>query len=142
MNSATDVMAVDPWKQTLGLLLQLCRSDDARSFASSSESLCAHRTERRLRLRTTGAERRTVSVRFVDRVSATAVTIAWHDSTHCSYGDQAWHATRARTSAVCAISGRPVRPGDAVYQPRGRPRPLNADAMILASALHEAEENR
>ncbi|MCA8032088.1 DUF3331 domain-containing protein [Burkholderia arboris] len=80
--------------------------------------------------------------RFVDRVSATAVTIAWHDSTHCSYGDQAWHATRARTSAVCAISGRSVLPGDAVYQPRGRPRPLNADAMILASALHEAEENR
>ncbi|WP_080430371.1 DUF3331 domain-containing protein [Burkholderia ubonensis] len=136
------LMAMDPWKQTLSLLLQLCRSNDARSFASSSEPLRAHRTEHRSRLRTTGAERRTASVSFVDRASATAVTIAWRDSTHCSYGDQAWHATRARTSGVCAISGRPVRIGDAFYQPRGRPRPLNAGAMILASTLHEAEENR
>ncbi|WP_082721788.1 DUF3331 domain-containing protein [Burkholderia sp. RF2-non_BP3] len=142
MNFSTDVMAMDPWKQTLSLLFQLCRSNDARSFASSSESLHAHRTEHRSRLRTTGAERRTVSVSFVDRVSATEVTIAWRDSTHCSYGDQAWHATRARASGVCVISGRPVRIGDTVYQPHGRPRPLNAGAMILAPALDEAEKNR
>ncbi|KVV51822.1 hypothetical protein WT27_29575 [Burkholderia territorii] len=142
MNLATDAIAVDPWQQTLSLLLQLCRSNEARSFACSSEPLRARWTEPRSHLRTTGAGRRTVSVSFVDRVSATEVTIAWRDSTHCSYGDQAWHATRARTSGACALSGRPVRIGDAVYQPRGRPRPLNAGAMILASALHEAEENR
>nr|WP_308010339.1 DUF3331 domain-containing protein [Burkholderia vietnamiensis] len=138
MNVSTDVIALDPWQQTLSLLSQLCR-DDLRLRAPAREPLRARGTAHRANARAGDAERRAVSVSFVDRVSSTAVTIAWRDSTHCSYGDQTWHVTRARASGVCALSGEPVRIGDAVYQPRARPKPLNAGAMILESVLHEAE---
>jgi hypothetical protein len=141
MSFSTDVMAMDPWQQTLSLLSQLCRND-VRPVAPSMEPLHARGTAPHARPRTAGAGRRAVSVSFVDRVSSTAVTIAWRDSTHCSYGDQTWHVTRARTGGTCAISGRPVRTGDTVYQPRGRPRPLNAGAMILESVLREVEADR
>ncbi|MFH5254098.1 DUF3331 domain-containing protein [Burkholderia semiarida] len=138
MNFSTDAMVRDPWQQTLSLLSQLCRND-VRPLARSIGPLHACGTAHQARPRTAGAGRRAVSVSFVDRVSSTTVTIAWRDSTHCSYGDQTWHVTRARTGGMCALSGRPVRTGDAVYQPRGRPRPLNAGAMILESVLREAE---
>ncbi|MFP3503807.1 DUF3331 domain-containing protein [Burkholderia sp. SIMBA_062] len=141
MNFSTDVMAMDPWQQTLSLLSQLCRND-LRPIVPEPESLRGRVATHQGRSSEAGSGLRAVSVRFVDRVSSTAVTIAWRDSTHCSYGDQTWHVTRARASGVCALSGRPVRTGDAVYQPRGRPRPLNAGAMILEAVLHEAETDR
>jgi len=36
------------------------------------------------------------------------------------------------------MSGRAIRPGDAVYKPNPRPIPVNADAMILACAMMDA----
>lgn len=44
---------------------------------------------------------------------------------------------RARISGFCAMSGQPIRPGDAVYKPNPRPAPVNGDAMILACVLRD-----
>jgi hypothetical protein len=80
-----------------------------------------------------------VTVSLLDRPTSSTATISWRDSTRCCYGDQVWCASRARTEGVCAMSGRPIRRGDAVYKPRPcRPAPRNADAMILTSALDDA----
>ncbi|WP_429256640.1 DUF3331 domain-containing protein [Paraburkholderia sp. GAS334] len=43
----------------------------------------------------------------------------------------------ARSSGRCALSGKPIRGGDAIYRPRsrGRDMPSNGREMILASEL-------
>jgi hypothetical protein len=79
-----------------------------------------------------------VQVRLIDRPTRSTATIAWSDSTACSYGDQIWRWSRARAAGVCAMSGRAILPGDAIYKPRTcRPMPLNAQAMILGVVLDE-----
>lgn len=142
MDFATNVLAVDPWTQTLGLLAQLSGSSDARVVAPACETQRGCVSGYVVHPRPVNVVRRAGLVNFVDRPTATTVTIAWRDSTHCSYGDQLWQASRARVNGVCAMSGHPIHAGDAVYQPRPvQPTPLNADAMILASALQEIEED-
>ncbi|WP_338641700.1 DUF3331 domain-containing protein [Burkholderia pyrrocinia] len=142
MDFATSAMAVDPWTQTLGLLAQLSGSSDARVVAPLCETQRGCVSGNVAHQRPVSVVRRSGLVNFIDRPTATTVTIAWRDSTHCSYGDQLWQASRAKVNGVCAMSGHPIRPGDAVYQPRPEhPKPLNADAMILASALQEMEED-
>lgn len=142
MDFATNAMAVDPWTQTLGLLAQLSGSSDARVVAPLCETQRGCVSGYVAHQRPVNVVRRSGLVNFVDRPTATTVTIAWRDSTHCSYGDQLWQASRAKVNGVCAMSGHPIYPGDAVYQPRPEhPKPLNADAMILASALQEMEED-
>ncbi len=80
-----------------------------------------------------------MSVCLIERPTSATATIAWRDATHCSYGDQLWHVSRARVSGICAMSGTAIRIGDKVFKPRrGRPAPLNAGAMILAEVLNEA----
>ncbi|WP_027210786.1 DUF3331 domain-containing protein [Burkholderia sp. WSM2232] len=147
MDFPTNSTPTDPWTQTLGLLSQLC-GGDARpaareheaQFARMAGSAAASAEASPARARTGNAMRRPVSLSVLERPSSTTVTIAWRDATHCSYGDQLWLAARARSSGICAMSGRAIRRGDLVYQPRrSRPRPLNDGAMILASVLRDVE---
>jgi hypothetical protein len=126
----------DPWLQTLGLLSVLSGDVDAGAVhmagvAARGGRQCAH-------LPVMG-ERFDVQVHVIDRPTKSTATVVWRDSTHCSYGDQIWHATRARAAGVCVMSGRAIGPGDAIYRPRPcRPAPLNAGAMILRCVLNEA----
>jgi len=147
MDFATNMTPVDPWTQTLALLSQLC-GGDARPAARERQtqvarmagSASASAEASPVRAQPGNAMRRSFSLSVLDRPTSTSVTIAWRDSTHCSYGDQLWLAARARSSGICAMSGRAIRRGDLVYQPRrSRPRPLNDGAMILASVLREVE---
>lgn len=120
---------IDPWMQTIGLLSLL-------SGVSGAGNRRAAASERRPQVAT---PLKGVQVRLIDRPSRSTATIEWRDPTHCCYGDQVWRTSRARVAGVCAMSGRPVRPGDAVYKPRAcRPMPINSDAMILRSVLEEA----
>ncbi|SPB13576.1 ribosomal protein S14 [Caballeronia novacaledonica] len=121
---ADAAIALDPWAQTIFQLRSL--NDGARFEAASSRRAFAHTGERR------------VTVKLIERPSTTTATIEWRDSTRCCYGDQVWRAMRARTTGVCAMSGREIRPGDQVYGPNPRPVPGNLGAMILASVLDQA----
>lgn len=127
----------DPWMRTIGLLSVLSGAPD--SGMAEIAALAAGRP-RKGAMPPFMSARSDVQVQLIDRPSQSTATIAWRDSTHCSYGDQVWHACRARTAGVCAMSGRAIRPGDAIYKPRPcRPAPLNTGAMILRSVLHEAD---
>lgn len=126
----------DPWLQTLGLLSVL--SGDVDSGAVDAAELAARARRKNTHLPVMG-ERFDVQVHVIDRPTQSTATVVWRDSTHCSYGDQVWHATRARAAGVCAMSGHAIWPGDAIYRPRPcRPAPLNAGAMILRNVVNEA----
>jgi hypothetical protein len=79
-------------------------------------------------------------VSLIERTTSSTVTIAWRDSTSCSYGAQNWRAATARTSGICALSGARIKRGDRIFHPqRSKPRAVNARAMILESALNAVE---
>jgi hypothetical protein len=123
----------DPWARTVGLLGQL--SDEQRADSETSVIALFNPGVRSMpRVQVAG-----VTVRLLERSTATRVTLAWSDPSRCAYRDQEWHLTRARHSGICAISGQKIRRGEFVYRPRvTRPRPpLNADAMIHASAFQD-----
>jgi len=78
-------------------------------------------------------------VNLIERTSSSTVTIAWRDSTSCSYGAQIWMSANAKVSGVCAMSGAQIKRGDRIFHPRhSKPAPVNAGAMILASAIDAA----
>jgi Domain of unknown function (DUF3331) len=77
-------------------------------------------------------------VAVLERTSASSALVSWRDPTRCSYGFQMWHRSVSRRSGICALSGSEIHRGDSVYQPRTRPRPLNASAMILAAHIESA----
>ncbi len=80
----------------------------------------------------------TVTVTVVDRIGPRTAVVSWSDPRWGSYGDQVWRTALARRKGVCALSGQPVRAGDAIYRPRrSDPPPINADAMILAVLVDE-----
>jgi hypothetical protein len=123
---------IDPWMQTIGLL-SVPAGESKRCGHAPNESKSARHAD--------GAARHGATVSLVDRPTSSTATISWRDPTRCCYGDQVWHSSRARTAGVCAMSGRPIRAGDAVYKPRPcRQTPRNAGAMILTSALDDATE--
>ena len=123
---------IDPWMQTIGLLSVPAGGSKDRGSGSNEDTPARHVDDTALHC---------VTVSLLDRPTSSTATISWRDSTRCCYGDQVWCASRARTEGVCAMSGRPIRRGDAVYKPRPcRPAPRNADAMILTSALDDATQ--
>ena len=123
---------IDPWMQTIGLL-----SVPAGESKGCGSGLNGGNRAGQM----DGTVLHGVRVSLLERSTSSTATISWRDSTRCCYGDQVWHSSRARTEGVCAMSGRPIRPGDAVYKPRPcRPVPRNAGAMILTSALDDATE--
>ncbi|MDR8395679.1 DUF3331 domain-containing protein [Paraburkholderia sp. USG1] len=126
----------DPWIQTLDLLAELSGDKASRIKEAALADARNAREGCRLLLRT---QRFGAQVRVIDHPTPSTATIEWRDSTHCCYGDQVWHASRARVAGVCAMSGRAIRPGDAIYKPRPcRPAPLNLGAMILGVVLDDA----
>jgi hypothetical protein len=126
----------DPWLQILGLLSLLSGDLDTGADEVATVAVRCGRTAAHLPVR---GDRLDVQVHVIDRPTQSTATVVWRDSTHCSYGDQMWHASRARVAGVCAISGRAIQPGDEIYKPRPcRPAPLNFRAMILRGVVNEA----
>jgi hypothetical protein len=75
-------------------------------------------------------------VHVLDRLSERTVAVSWRDSTSCHYNDQIWRVGIAREPGRCAMTGERIQPGEAIYRPIPTlPAPVNAQAMILASAL-------
>ncbi|RZT39513.1 DUF3331 domain-containing protein [Cupriavidus agavae] len=75
-------------------------------------------------------------VTVIERPSTALAVVSWRDATHCRYGEQIWAIGTAREPGICALTGLPIPRLATVYRPqRTRPAPLNAEAMILASAI-------
>jgi Domain of unknown function (DUF3331) len=128
----------DAWVQTIGLLNLLSAG---RGMDVDRKRKSLQRVQRGARDFMHDREPREVCVRVIDRPSASTATIAWRDPTMGCYGDQVWRASVSRSHGVCAVSGLPIVPGDAVYRPRARhPLPLNVTEMILATVVHDAIE--
>jgi hypothetical protein len=132
----TDAKLVDPWTQTITLLL-MPEQSELRLTEQAPPPVVVSPT----RSPTLDASRAKAKpfVRIIDRPTALTVTLDWRDATKCCYREQLWVAARARVSGSCAMSGEPILPGDDIFRPRpSRPVPRNVGAMILASAV-EAE---
>ncbi|MEA3121726.1 MAG: hypothetical protein QOH33_1281 [Paraburkholderia sp.] len=124
---------LDPWGQTLGLLALL--SGVANAHAESLVNI-AHKANQRVPVLRVQPGPGSVVAKIVERASPGTITVAWRDPTSCRYGDQIWRASVAREPGVCALSGKPITPGDAVFEPKTMRKPaLNAGAMILCSAV-------
>ncbi|MBP0593007.1 DUF3331 domain-containing protein [Paraburkholderia sp. LEh10] len=118
----------DPWRWTVDLL--------SRVYAYPA--MVAERVLQSRGIASSAVHQATI--RLLERQTDVTATIAWSEATRCSYGDQTWQAARARGPGVCAMSGRAIRRGDEVFQPRHcQPPALNASEMILASVLRTAE---
>jgi hypothetical protein len=87
-----------------------------------------------------GDDVRTFTVTVVEELPNSLFALRWHDPTLCCYGEQVWVPSRARSLGRCALSGKHISLGISVYRPqtRARAKPLNLDAMILASELVKA----
>jgi hypothetical protein len=124
----------DPWSQTVRSL----GAHPAPSSEYPRASSGANNAKRR-RHAVSPTARGSPLVRVVDRLGIVTISVVWRDPTSCCYGAQIWRASVAARSGQCALTGVPIKPGDAVYRPStGRALPANAGAMILAQ---EAEHN-
>ncbi|WP_323118127.1 DUF3331 domain-containing protein [Burkholderia alba] len=65
----------------------------------------------------------------------TSMRIRWLQPGKCHYADQLWRLVIAGRNGVCAVSGQPVRKGDAVYRPDGRRYASNAGVTIREDAI-------
>ncbi|MGT0247876.1 DUF3331 domain-containing protein [Burkholderia pyrrocinia] len=61
--------------------------------------------------------------------------IRWVESGRCRYGEQRWRLRVALQPGRCAISGRPIEPGEPVFRPVRRPVPANGDEMICPASV-------
>ncbi|WP_419689552.1 DUF3331 domain-containing protein [Burkholderia theae] len=64
-----------------------------------------------------------------------SLLIRWVESGRCHYGEQRWRLRVALQSGRCAISGRPIEPGEPVFRPVRRPVPANGDEMICPASV-------
>ncbi|CAB3744866.1 hypothetical protein LMG24238_07363 [Paraburkholderia sediminicola] len=67
--------------------------------------------------------------------SANHLLVRWVESGRCHYGEQRWRLGVATRTGYCAVSGRKIHRGDAVYRPTGRPPPANRAAMITMGSF-------
>ena len=74
---------------------------------------------------------------LLERPKADLLVVDWSDARlgHC--GGQEWRIVTARTAGRCAFSGTEIHKGDAVFKPKRSQATLNADEMILVSAVPE-----
>jgi hypothetical protein len=78
-------------------------------------------------------------IRLLGRPSPDCVSLAWGHPCCGRYGDQIWRKVVARRSAVCALSGRPIRKGMRIYklfQTFGNQR--NRNEVLLAQLVDTA----
>jgi hypothetical protein len=127
----------NPWIQTIRLLSRASPTPTVCYKTSPRARRCAPLDHDSL-LGTEPSLHRAVSL--VEWTSSSTVTIAWRDATSCSYGAQIWLVANAKVSGVCAMSGARIKRGDRIFHPRhSNPAPVNATAMILASAIAAAK---
>lgn len=124
-----------PWKHVVCNLL-------AYPSAPSEIVSCVSQAEAAVVGKSNGvASSSNCTITIEDRLENRRVVLSWSDSTSCSYRGQLWRYAIARRAGTCALSGRPIRRGDAVFRPQSsvRSTPRNRGAMILAASIDFAE---
>jgi Domain of unknown function (DUF3331) len=134
----------DPWAGILNRLLTSTSNPECSLSARAAHRLSIREASndrfRHLRERADEAGRSARVVHVLDRLSERTVTVSWRDSTSCHYNDQIWRVGIARQPGCCAVTGRRIEPGDAIYRPiPAFPAPVNAQEMILASAVSRVQ---
>ena len=77
-------------------------------------------------------------IRSVERITPRTATVEWCEPSVCHYAEQTWVHGVAKRDGYCALTGEPIRRGDAVFHPRHvSPPPRNAEAMIAAQRITE-----
>lgn len=131
---------VSPWRQTVDLLMKLTAPRRTRKSVGTAIAV-ARRTNGPVEIRHYAIEE--VHVTVLDRPTSLTATIAWRDPTECRYGEQRWRGGVARARGTCALTGRVIKRGDAIYRPQRRvPPPANAGAMILSDAVQAVPRMR
>jgi len=130
---------IDAWSQTLAALLQCSTPPEDVPKESAHLPL----RDSWGRAPSANSTLRTFTVTVLERLAGSLVALSWHDPTLCNYEEQLWSPALAGRSGRCALSGLHISRGDSIYRPRARGgvTPLNADAMILASALPEVRDD-
>ncbi|SKD05529.1 DUF3331 domain-containing protein [Paraburkholderia hospita] len=77
-------------------------------------------------------------ISLLERPRADLLVVDWSDARRGHCGAQDWRIVTARTEGRCAFSGAEIRKGDPVFKPKRREASLNADEMILVSAVPES----
>ncbi|WP_231716778.1 DUF3331 domain-containing protein [Burkholderia ubonensis] len=77
------------------------------------------------------------SVRVLERLSHSTISVSWQDPTACRYEDQIWKVAIARRPGICALTHAAIEVGDLVYRPvRIRhSNPVNLNFLILAAVV-------
>ncbi|WP_181196587.1 DUF3331 domain-containing protein [Paraburkholderia sp. BL25I1N1] len=120
----------DPWLHAIKMLRR------AVAYGINQSDQDSFQLPMRVLSRQTTGRHENIIVKVLDRPTSSTATVSWRDSTSCHYGDQLWSRRIARFNGVCALTGKPVRKGDLVYQPRtSGHRPINANRMILSSVI-------
>lgn len=137
------VFQLDPWAQTLAMLsscsgLEPSDCDDEYFYQIRCRMSLLSRTSTGKVKWAAGNERDTcATIRILERLSASAVSLSWHDPTSLNYAEQVWRMGGAPKSGRCAVSGERILRGQSVYRPRrsGKDAPLNRSEMILTSVI-------
>jgi hypothetical protein len=130
----------DPWATTLAAIREFSSPPHQLRNSSDPSGRPASAGVRLRPRETDGGDIRTCTVTVVEDLPNSLFALRWHDPTHCHYAEQVWVPSRARSLGRCALSGKNISLGDPVYRPqtRARAKPLNLDAMILASEMIKA----
>ncbi|MDR0246305.1 MAG: DUF3331 domain-containing protein [Burkholderia sp.] len=77
------------------------------------------------------------SIAVTERLTLSTISVTWSDSRSGRYTEQIWCRSRARTQAVCALTGCAIQRGDPVFRPRASDVCLSANRhrMILAATI-------
>jgi hypothetical protein len=76
-------------------------------------------------------------ISLLERPKADLLVVDWSDARRGHCGEQDWRIVTARAAGRCAFSGTEIHKGDAVFKPKRSQATLNADEMILVSAVPE-----
>ncbi|WP_429332534.1 DUF3331 domain-containing protein [Paraburkholderia sp. 35.1] len=124
--------AVDPWSMTVTRLGDWKLNERATAHGSALNGSSVRQS-----IASTGKP----IIRVLDQPTAQTLIVSWCDARSGHYGYQTWCGGAARVPGICALTGRLIEVGDAIYRPRlTGPTPANAHAMICARSVSLIEQ--
>ncbi|RQR27401.1 MULTISPECIES: DUF3331 domain-containing protein [unclassified Burkholderia] len=129
--------AFDRWEHVMTLLDPSPGASRCASSNLRDRDIARRRHRDDARGASSGGARRRCAIVAIERQTDSSVLVSWSDPTHCRYDEQRWISAKSRSLGRCALTGQPIRTGDAIYKPqwRGSKRPANCWEAILASEL-------
>ena|ERR1700744_106029 len=116
---------------------ELLSGSQGRVGEKNAPNFSANRPELNTPGKVCSGRRTCAHVTVVERLSTMTISVTWSDPTLGHFADQVWRKGVAHTNAYCALTGIPIRRGDAVFRPRSHDFAIaaNDEHMILASSI-------